>query len=394
MPLASSVTFHDYCNSYKHSTLCDITAELSMSDASPEAASGGGAKPTKRQENTPFSPSYIVKDPGGFLVSSVQVPAGTLAKHATSVRLPTLLYQCTNLKIMRPDFALNVWGAVRYLVPGLYDAVFQDGSTAWCGIINDVLLTIQEYSLSVDPEHEHSKTLVRVLAVAEKPSSAVFLAGYQVPKEKLNLIRYKFGRPITTRKPRAPSPTVLSEEPDVKVKEELSKKAPKADVFTRTMLDGGGSMTIRTIGPSQTTQYDRCTFMLVQNRTHLRRNAEIIDNDKITPDFMTKISLGASHLERAYAFDSISAPTVDIKPLPPARVTDVAALDANLIGLLQKRSFPICICVQSGKVAAYTDDDIARPIRKTNSRRKRRSGIEDDISEEEDSRFSDGSDST
>jgi hypothetical protein len=134
-----------------------------------------------------------------------------------STALPLLLYKATNLVLMNTGLATRVWWAIDKMTPELvkyaerknitthrYFTVGADGVEIdfapkcinCCGVLNDILLTIQDHSLKHPPDSAKGKLFNWTIELIVNPA----LASRLVPPEtiafghSLMKITYRFGR--------------------------------------------------------------------------------------------------------------------------------------------------------------------------------------------------------
>ena len=125
---------------------------------------------------------------------------------------PLLLYKATNLVLMNTALAARVWRAVDKMAPGLVkyaeqeriktryytsaDDRFAPRRIDCCGVLNDILLTMQEHSLQHPPDSAKGKMLNWTIELIARPE----LVSGMVPQEAiefghtLDKITYTFGR--------------------------------------------------------------------------------------------------------------------------------------------------------------------------------------------------------
>ena len=136
---------------------------------------------------------------------------------------PLLLYTATSMMLMSSDLAQRAWSAIDYMAPGLaFDAVNhkivksgdewaaeqinpqtdsnglpngQFGRMECCGVLNDILLTIQEESDKYDQNSPKGRLFNLTLELIANPSASRFIAKETIEfGATLSTISYLFGR--------------------------------------------------------------------------------------------------------------------------------------------------------------------------------------------------------
>lgn len=133
-------------------------------------------------------------------------------KKAATKPPPLLLYKATNLVLMNAGLAARVWRAVEKMAPGLVkyaendriktryytheNGRFTPRRIDCCGVLNDILLTMQEHSLQHPSDSAKGKMFNWTIELIARPE----LVSGMVPQEaiefghSLNKITYLFGR--------------------------------------------------------------------------------------------------------------------------------------------------------------------------------------------------------
>jgi hypothetical protein len=144
---------------------------------------------------------------------------------AAALPPPLLLYTATSMMLMSSDLAQRAWSAIDYMAPGLaFDAVnhkivksgdewdvvqinpqtdsngLQNGQF-WrmecCGVLNDILLTMQEESDKYDQNSPKGRLFNLTLELIANPSASRFIAKETVEfGATLSSISYLFGRRV------------------------------------------------------------------------------------------------------------------------------------------------------------------------------------------------------
>jgi hypothetical protein len=169
----------------------------------------------------PASPDDDDADVGPIRSGSTMQLVG--AGSAAALPPPLLLYTATSMMLMSSDLAQRAWSAIDYMAPGLaFDAVnhkivkssdkwavvqinpqtdsngLQDGQfrrMECCGVLNDILLTIQEESDKYDQNSPKGRLFNLTLELIANPSASRFIAKETVEfGATLNKILYLFGR--------------------------------------------------------------------------------------------------------------------------------------------------------------------------------------------------------
>lgn len=115
-----------------------------------------------------------------------------------------LLYRCSSMFLMCPDLAHRSWNAVRLITPGLHEHVMtatEHGDERplreHCGILNDTLLTIEEFSNSNQHDPTLGKTINTVLGLIAKPLLAALVSPrVVVPAAALGRLTFRRSRKI------------------------------------------------------------------------------------------------------------------------------------------------------------------------------------------------------
>ena len=155
-------------------------------------------------------------EPDTRVTSGVRVKYISASKDAKRKRTapPLLLYKATNLVLMNHGLALRAWDAVEKIAPGLVKAakvdiietgyklddgtVFNVRRIDCCGVLNDILLTIQHNSLQHSADSAKGKLFNWTIELIANPS----FAGQLVPAEtiefgrSLSKLLYLYGRVI------------------------------------------------------------------------------------------------------------------------------------------------------------------------------------------------------
>ncbi len=115
-----------------------------------------------------------------------------------------LLYRCSSMFLMCTDLAHRSWNAVRLITPGLHEHVMTATEVGderplreYCGILNDTLLTIEEFSNSNQHDPTLGKTINTVLGLIAKPLLAALVSPrVVVPAAALGRLTFRRSRKI------------------------------------------------------------------------------------------------------------------------------------------------------------------------------------------------------
>jgi hypothetical protein len=186
-----------------------IKAREPIAPKSDSRSTAGLADESSDDDDEPLSPVVEVDDEVDD--RSVKNVLGKPKKKETKPP-PLLLYKATNLVLMNAGLATRVWNAVDKMAPGLVryaeqkrikTRYYTDANERFaprridcCGVLNDILLTMQEHSLQHPPDSVKGKMFGYTLDLIRGPG----IVGSMIPLEairfghSLDKITYKFGR--------------------------------------------------------------------------------------------------------------------------------------------------------------------------------------------------------
>jgi hypothetical protein len=181
----------------EHGVSNPASAESNISPAAAAAAAAGAAIDIPLNAPPAAPMLFSAPAPSRPLPAAAAFSAAP-QQPALSSFTPNLTFRSTTLAIMDAGFALRAWSAVKKITPGLYNTVMADAELqARIGILNDVLLTIGEFSSDYLITDSWHKTLIRVIDLIKNPNVAIYYSPNDViPESVLNNVLFAFGNSL------------------------------------------------------------------------------------------------------------------------------------------------------------------------------------------------------